>query len=133
MEYAEALNRVTYGVMFVAFKKKDGTIRKMMCTRDVGLVNNINSALTSYEANGMLMTLGGRSNESNGNIAVIDLEIMEARTFNCDRLVGYEYMNIPNSYDQFCELMSRWSIFKNDIICGGCDGDATDYSKYFQD
>lgn len=107
MTYPEVYSRLCYETAFVVFLKKDGTIRLMLCTR------NLNTVALQYGFQGK--ALGGhdnRCNISNGNIAVFDLALGEARSFNIDRLVKIEFKGIVSTAEQLEEVTGEFLKFK---------------------
>ena len=87
--YPEVFSKLTYETALVTFLKKDGTIRVMLCTR------NLDTISIKYGFQGA--ALGGhdnRCNINNGNLAVYDLILGDARSFNIDRLVDIQYGGI---------------------------------------
>lgn len=107
MTYPEVYSRLCYETAFVVFLKKDGTIRLMLCTR------NLNTVSLQYGFQGT--ALGGhdnRCNISNGNIAVFDLALGEARSFNIDRLVKIEFKGIVSTAEQLEEVTGEFLEFK---------------------
>lgn len=107
MTYPEVYSRLCYETAFVVFLKKDGTIRLMLCTR------NLNTVDLQYGFQGK--ALGGhdnRCNISNGNIAVFDLALGEARSFNIDRLVEIEFKGIVSTAEQLEEVTGEFLKFK---------------------
>ena len=107
MTYTEVYSRLCYETAFVVFLKKDGTIRLMLCTR------NLNTVSLQYGFQGK--ALGGhdnRCNISNGNIAVFDLALGEARSFNIDRLVKIEFKGIVSTAEQLEEVTGEFLKFK---------------------
>ena len=107
MTYPEVYSRLCYETAFVVFLKKDGTIRLMLCTR------NLNTVSLQYGFQGK--ALGGhdnRCNISNGNIGVFDLALGEARSFNIDRLVKIEFKGIVSTAEQLEEVTGEFLEFK---------------------
>lgn len=107
MTYPEVYSRLCYETAFVVFLKKDGTIRLMLCTR------NLNTVSLQYGFQGK--ALGGHDNHcniSNGNIAVFDLALGEARSFNIDRLVKIEFKGIVSTAEQLEEVTGEFLEFK---------------------
>lgn len=107
MTYPEVYSRLCYETAFIVFLKKDGTIRLMLCTR------NLNTVALQYGFQGK--ALGGhdnRCNISNGNIAVFDLALGEARSFNIDRLVKIEFKGIVSTAEQLEEVTGEFLEFK---------------------
>ena len=107
MTYPEVYSRLCYETAFVVFLKKDGTITLMLCTR------NLNTVSLQYGFQGKAQ--GGhdnRCNISNGNIAVFDLALGEARSFNIDRLVKIEFKGIVSTAEQLEEVTGEFLEFK---------------------
>lgn len=109
MEYAEVFSKLTYETAFIIFLKKDGTVRLMLGTRNLSTVG------IKYGFQGR--ALGGhdnRCNINNGNVAVFDLALGEARSFHIDRLVGIEYHGIIETEQQLDELAEKFTQFKEE-------------------
>lgn len=86
LEYTEVFSRLTYETAVIVFLKKDGTIRPMLGTR------NLHTVEIDHGFQGI--ALGGhdkRCNISNGNIAVFDLLLGDARSFNIERLLDIKW------------------------------------------
>ena len=82
MKYEDLYSRLCNNAMIVVFLKKNAELRVMLCTRD------LMKATVSTQKPGMLLQAHDRiCNMSNGNIAVIDLELGEPRSFNIERVV----------------------------------------------
>lgn len=97
--YPEVFSKLTYETALVTFLKKDGTIRVMLCTR------NLDTISLKYGFQGA--ALGGhdnRCNIKNGNVSVFDLVLGEARSFNIERVVDINYSGIitDNAYLEKC-------------------------------
>ncbi len=105
--YPEVYSRLTYETAFLIFMKKDGNIRLMLCTRNMSTI----SILYGFQGK----ALGGhdnRCNINNGNIAVFDLVIGEARSFHIDRLVDIQYKGVVESREKLEEIMGEFMQFK---------------------
>lgn len=107
MEYGEVYLRLAYEVAEITFIKKNGDFRHMLCTRNLDIVRD-------YFKEGGVEGFGyhdRKCNINNGNIAVIDLAIGEARSFNIDRLRDIIWSGpIKNSDDfdmVYCSYLSR--------------------------
>lgn len=89
MKYPEVFSKLTYETAFIVFLKKNGEVRLMLGTR------NLSTVSLAYGFQGK--ALGGhdnRCNINNGNVAVFDIVLGEARSFNIDRLVDIEYKGV---------------------------------------
>lgn len=109
MKYPEVFSRLTYETATLIFNKRDGSIRVMLATRNIG------TAEIEYGFLGW--ALGGhdnRCNINNGNIAVIDLIIGEPRSFNIDRLVDIQYHGVITEKEEFEELVGKFLEFKRE-------------------
>lgn len=88
--YGDTYTNLCFQAAVVSFFKKNGELRTMLCTRDSDMINmcctNGNPGLGGHDK---------RCNINNGNIAVVDLIIGEARSFNIDRVLHIEYINKP--------------------------------------
>ena len=107
MTYPEVYSRLCYETAFVVFLKKDGTIRLMLCTR------NLNTVSLQYGFQGK--ALGGHDNRCNisiANIAVFDLALSQPRSFNIDRLVKIEFKGIVSTAEQLEEVTGEFLEFK---------------------
>lgn len=108
MTYPEVFSKLTYETAFIVFLKKDGNVRLMLCTR------NLNTVALAYGFMGK--GLGGhdnRCNINNGNIAVIDLALGEARSFHIDRLVDIQFKGIVDSKEQLDKLAAEFMEFRD--------------------
>lgn len=85
--YSEIYMRLGYEAAIIQFMKKNGELRLMLATRNVDAVRNafgfVGAALAGHDK---------RCSIHNGNMAVIDLEIGEARSFSVDRLLYIEFL-----------------------------------------
>lgn len=87
MSYSEMFMRLQEETAIVRFMKKNGEIRLMLATR------NMDTATKLYDyLGGQLAGHDKRCNIHNKNMAVIDLEIGEARSFSVDRLISIEFL-----------------------------------------
>lgn len=107
--YPEVFSRMTYETAFLIFMKKDGSIRLMLGTRNLSTV----SLFWGFQGK----ALGGhdnRCNINNGNIAVFDLVLGEARSFHIDRLVDIQYHGIIDSKEKLDAVANEFNIFKTE-------------------
>lgn len=91
--YAQMLECVGTYTVVVKFKKKDGTTRVLMGTRNKVTVMQ----LCNKDLSGMLAGFDKRCNIGNYNIPVVDLALGEVRTFCIDRLEAYQVLGFINS------------------------------------
>ena len=108
-KYEDVYLKLTYETALLIFIKRNGHLRVMLGTRNLKTVKLktgqfMGSLLSSYDA---------RHNKNNGNIAVIDLELEEARSFNIDRLVHVEYFGVIESEERMAEVYNIFTNFKS--------------------
>ena len=106
--YPEVFSRLTYETAIIIFMKKNGEIRLMLGTR------NLHTVELYYGFQGA--ALGGhdnRCNINNGNIAVYDMMLGEARSFNIDRLVRIEFLGEIRDKEALEEAAGKYLDFKN--------------------
>lgn len=118
-KYTEVYNDLCFSAAVVSFFKKDGTLRTMLCTRN----NAIADVCCGVGTHG----LGGhdkRCNVSNGNLAVIDLIIGEARSFNIDRVLHIECINEPITNKEEFEKATQKFIDVRDFYSQKINGDS---------
>ena len=108
MGYAYIYNRLNYELGVITFFKKNGDIRIMLGTR------NMNTISIKYGFQGK--ALGGhdnRCNISNGNIAVFDMVIGEARSFSVDRLCGeIHWFGEVTTEDEYNKVFEQYIEYK---------------------
>ena len=107
MQYSDVFSRLTYETAILVFMKKNGEIRLMLGTR------NLNTVSLRYGFQGNV--LGGhdnRCNIKNGNIAVYDLLLGDARSFHIDRLVSIEYLGQIDSMEKLEDAAGKFLEFK---------------------
>lgn len=103
-KYSEVYSHLNFETAILIFMKKNGEIRVMLGTR------NLNTVAFEWGFQGR--ALGGhdtRCNINNGNVAVFDLLLGDARSFNIDRLISVEYMGVVNSME---ELNKAAEVYK---------------------
>lgn len=108
-KYPEVFSKLTYETAYLIFLKKDGSIRLMLATR------NLSTVALRWGFQGKV--LGGhdnRCNINNGNVAVFDLLLGDARSFSIDRLVSIEYMGIVDSIERLNEVADSFLKFKEE-------------------
>ena len=107
--YAEVFSKLTYELAFIVFLKKDGTVRLMLGTR------NLNTVSLEYGFQGK--ALGGhdnRCNINNGNVAVFDMVLGEARSFSIDRLVDIQYHGVVSTKEELDIVAQKFLEFKEE-------------------
>lgn len=105
--YPEIYTKLNFETAVVTFFKKDGTARVMLCTR------NLSTASLLYGFMGG--ELGGhdnRCNINNGNIAVIDMIIGEARSFNIDRVIDIQWAGVILNKEEYDNVLRLFSDYK---------------------
>lgn len=105
MKYAEAFSKLSYELAIISFLKKDGTVRVMLGTR------NLNTVKLKFGFQGA--ALGGhdnRCNIGNGNLAIYDMILGEARCFNINRLIDIQWLGVISSEEQ---LNKAYELFDN--------------------
>lgn len=106
--YPEVFSKLTYETAMIIFMKKNGDVRVMFGTR------NLHTVELHWGFQGA--ALGGhdnRCNIKNGNIAVYDLMLGEARSFNIERLVAIEYLGEIRSKEELDKAAQTYLDFKN--------------------
>lgn len=109
MTYPEVFSRLTYETAVIVFLKKDGTVRVMLGTR------NLQTIELAYGFQGQV--LGGhdkRCNINNGNIAVYDLGIGDARQFHIDRLISIDFVGEVKTKEQYDKVFADFVKFKTE-------------------
>jgi hypothetical protein len=107
MKYAEAFSKLSYEVATVIFMKKDGSIRTMLCTRNLKTVEEIHG-FKGRELGGH----DNRCNITNGNLAVIDVILGESRSFSVDRVASIEWHGIINNKEELEKEIEKYVEFK---------------------
>lgn len=107
ISYPELFSKLTYETALVTFLKKDGTIRVMLCTRNLDTIS-LNFGFQGH-------ALGGhdnRCNIKNGNMAVFDLIIGEARSFSTSRLIDVIFSGIITNKEDLDKCIESYKEFK---------------------
>ena len=106
-KYIDAFRRLTYVTAIIIFMKKNGDFRVMLGTR------NLRTVEMKYGFQGA--SLNGhdnRCNIKNGNIAVIDLMLGEARSFSIDRLAEIKYFGEIRKPDELDNIIDEFTRFE---------------------
>lgn len=105
ISYSELYLRLCYETAIVRFMKKNGDVRIMLATR------NIETASLLYDfLGGQLAGHDKRCNIKNKNMAVIDLEIGEARSFSVERLIDVEFCGEVNTKDDIEKVFEHFMV-----------------------
>lgn len=107
--YTEVFSKLTYETGIIVFLKKSGEIRTMIATRNLDTINQ------AFGFQGDV--LGGhdkRCNISNGNVAVYDLILGDARSFNITRLISIYYIGVISTKEQYDKAIEDFVKFKSD-------------------
>ena len=102
-------SKLTYELATLIFFKRDGSIRVMLGTRNLGTVD------LEYGFQGW--ALGGhdnRCNINNGNVAIFDMIVGEPRSFNIDRLVSIYYHGVITTKEELNSIVEEYEEFKED-------------------
>lgn len=108
--YSEITYRLSEETAIVVFRKKDNSLRVMLCTRGVRLIERMTS-----NPDYMVASLNGhdkRCNAANQNIAAIDLVIEAPRSFNIDRIVELRWLGCPQDVQQIGWCMDWYKVYK---------------------
>lgn len=111
MTYPEIYDRLNFETFVLFFCKRNGDIRVMLATRNSDtfeLIQDSNSGDLIIK----LEQHDRRCNINNGNVAVIDLEIKDARSFNINRLIQCYSYGIVNTKEQLVEVMHKYMELK---------------------
>ena len=109
MTYPEAFSKLTFETAVIAFLKKNGEVRLMLGTR------NLNTVSLLYGFQGA--KLGGhdnRCNIKNGNLAVFDLVVGDARSFNIERLLSIDFVGEIKTMEQYNDILQKYVNFKTE-------------------
>jgi hypothetical protein len=107
MTYPEVYSRLCFETAIVIFMKKDGSIRLMLCTRNMTTIN--------LKYGNQVATLAGherRCSINNGNIAVFDLDEGDARQFNIDRLTSYTTLGVIGTKEELDKAFKTFGEYK---------------------
>ena len=109
MTYPEVFSRLTFETATIVFLKKNGEVRVMLGTR------NLNTVSLLYGFQGQV--LGGhdnRCNINNGNLAVFDMVIGDARSFNIDRVLDIQYAGVVTTKEEYDKVLESFVKFKEE-------------------
>ena len=109
MNYAEVFSKLTYETAAIVFLKKDGTVRIMLGTRNLNTIN----LLYGFQG-GVLGGHDNRCNIKNGNLAVYDMIVGDARSFNIERLIDIQYAGVVETKEQYDNVLANFVQFKEE-------------------
>lgn len=109
MEYTEIYRNLTYKMATLIFLKKDGTVRVMLGTRNMDTIS-----LEYGFQGGRLGAFDNRCNIKNNNIAVFDMIVGDARSFNVDRLISITYHGVVDTKEDLERVVKEHIKFKED-------------------
>lgn len=107
--YPEVFSRLSFETAIITFIKKNGEARVMLATRNLNTVN------IQYGFKGQ--ELGGhdkRCNINNGNVAVFDIILGEARSFSITRLVDIQWLGIISNKDELDATIEKFSNYRKE-------------------
>jgi len=107
MTYGELYTRLSYETAFIAFFKKDGSVRLMLGTRNLKTAalehGNLSTALAGHDK---------RCNIKNGNLSVVDLVLGECRSFNIERLIKIHWLGEIDTQEKYDEALRKFKELK---------------------
>ena len=109
MTYPEVFSKLTFETAIIVFLKRNGEVRLMLGTR------NLNTVSLLYGFQGQ--TLGGhdnRCNINNGNLAVFDMVVGDARSFNIERVLDIQYAGVITTVDEYNKVLEGFVKFKEE-------------------
>lgn len=111
-EYGNTWGRLLTETALVAFMKKDGHARLMLCTR------NTDTAKVMWADKHLKGLLGGfdhRCNIRNGNIGVIDLAIGDCRSFGIDRVIAIKWLGELTKEEDINKAIEEYESIEADM------------------
>ena len=103
INYNEITYRLSEEMAIVTFVKKDGSNRVMLCTRNMRLIerytDNPGYALASLSGHDKRCTV------QNNTVAVIDLVIEEARSFNIKNIIDIKWLGAIGDKAEFDSIV----------------------------
>ena len=107
VSYSELFMRLGYEAAIIQFMKKNGDLRLMLATRNVDAIRQtfgfVGADLAGHDK---------RCNIKNGNMAVIDMELGEARSFSIDRVVYIEFLGEIDTSDKLNDIYKQFSAVR---------------------
>lgn len=111
MNYPEVYSRLNFELGIVIFIKKNGEFRVMLCTRCMSIINMV----FGYKGN-VLASHDNRCNIGNGNVAVYDMAIEDARCFNIDRVIDIQWLGPVESKEQYNRMFAEFVEFRDSYV-----------------
>lgn len=116
VSYQEVAYRITEEAAVVIFRKKDNSIRVMLCTGSLRVLDNVLKDPGYVQM--QLAGRNGRAKAGSNNIAAIDLIIEEVRQFSTDRVICIEWLGKLQSPEELeaavaatKEVEAQWRDF----------------------
>lgn len=109
MRYPEVFSKLNYETAVITFLKKNGEVRIMLGTRNLNTI----SLIHGFQG----QVLGGhdnRCNINNGNLAVYDMVIGDARCFHIDRLLDIQYAGIITTEEEYHKVLDGFVKYKEE-------------------
>ena len=130
--YLQLKNTLEQQSIIVSFKKKNGDVRVMLGTRNMTTCEKIcNRDLTK-----MLFGFDKKNTAATLNIPVVDLALGEVRTFNVERMLGYQLIGVLDNdevinkafgyYEQVSDFVNKQVEDAKNKKKGGEIGDKND-------
>ena len=107
MQYSEIYSKLCVETALIIFFKSNGEIRLMLGTR------NLQTVALKWGFQGY--ALGGfdnRCNINNGNVAVFDILLGDARCFKVDRLIEINYYGEIRTLEDLEKTIDKFNKFK---------------------
>lgn len=109
MQYTEVFSKLTYELATIIFLKKNGEVRLMLGTRNLNTINLIygfqNQVLGGHD---------NRCNKDNGNLAVYDMIVGDARAFNINRLIDINFMGVISTKQEYDAALAEFVRFRDE-------------------
>lgn len=111
MNYPEVYSRLNFELGIVIFIKKNGEFRVMLCTRCMSIINMV----FGYKGN-VLASHDNRCNIGNGNVAVYDMAIEDARCFNINRVIDIQWLGPVENKEQYDKMFAEFVEFRDNYL-----------------
>lgn len=111
-EYGNTWGRLLTETALVAFFKRDGSARLMLCTR------NIDTCMLMWnnsKLRGLLDGFDNRCSIRNGNIAVVDLAIGDCRSFSIERTAAIKWLGEIDSKDKIEHAIDEYEQLRKQL------------------
>ena len=116
VDYNEVAYRMTEEAAIVVFRKKDNSVRVMLCTGSLRVLDNVleNPGYVQMQLSGR----NGRNKAGSHNVCAIDLIIEEVRQFSTDRVITINWLGKLHSKEELeaaavltKQLQDEWKGF----------------------